>query len=132
MLIHTPSDIYFKRAGGTRAETLWDGKMFSSPQNGYAILGGPPTYPTKWRSHFAGTPISGTFVYLVPLARSRYCASPEASIMRLEAASTLAHKMAAQFWGPPKPQQAALINRCAAPYHRRVSVTNYALRTKHK
>ncbi len=39
------------------AETLWDGKMFSSPQNGYAILGGPPTYPTKWRSHFAGTPI---------------------------------------------------------------------------
>ena len=82
-------------------ETLWDGKMFSSPQNGYAILGGPPTYPTKWRSHFAGTPISGTFVYLVPLARSRYCASPEASIMRLEAASTLAHKMAAQFWGPP-------------------------------
>jgi hypothetical protein len=28
-------------------------------------------------------------VYLVPLARSRYCASPEASIMRLKAAPTL-------------------------------------------
>jgi len=28
-------------------------------------------------------------LYLVPLARSRYCASPEASIMRLKAAPTL-------------------------------------------
>jgi len=25
------------------AETLWDGKMFSSPQNGCAILGAPQT-----------------------------------------------------------------------------------------
>jgi hypothetical protein len=32
------------------------------------------------------TPISVSLVYLVPPARSRYCASPEASIMRLKAA----------------------------------------------
>ena len=64
-------------------------------------------YPTKWLRNFAGTPVSGMLVYLVSFtpqngcailrgprspARSRYCASPEASIMRLEAASTLLHK----------------------------------------
>jgi hypothetical protein len=61
-------------------------------------------YPTKWQHNSAGAPnfspqkltlfvlgapISGMLVYLVPLARSRYCASPEASIMRLKAAATL-------------------------------------------
>ncbi|MCB5248544.1 MAG: hypothetical protein LHW42_02620, partial [Candidatus Cloacimonetes bacterium] len=67
-------------------------------------------YPTKWLRNSAGTPIflpqkltlflfggPDLFtpkIYLVPfrgprsLASSRYCASPEASIMRLKAAST--------------------------------------------
>ena len=64
----------------------------------------PVFFPTKWLHNSAGapnfspqkltlfvlgTPISGMLVYLVPLARSRYCASPEASIMRLKAAATL-------------------------------------------
>ena len=66
-------------------------------------------HPTKWLRNFAGTPVSGMLVYLVPPARSRYCASPEASIMRLEAASTLLHKMAAQFCGDPDPRHVPVI-----------------------
>ena len=90
-------------------------------------------YPTKWLRNFAvapnfhptkltmflfGCPVlsiphNDTLVYLVPPARSRYCASPEASIMRLKAAPKmgatasaptqhfLPHKMAAQFCGGP-------------------------------
>ena len=95
-------------------------------------------YPTKWLRNFAvapnfhptkltmflfGCPVlsiphNDTLVYLVPPARSRYCASPEASIPLnplnpLNSASTLGatasaptqhflpHKMAAQFCGGP-------------------------------
>ena len=79
--------------------------FLSTPQNGSAILRGPRTfhpknspcsfsgapifYPKNSPCSFSGAPISGMLVYLVPLARSRYCASPEASIMRLKAAATL-------------------------------------------
>ena len=38
-------------------------------------------HPTKWLRNFAGAPVSGMLEYLVPPARSRYCASPEASIL---------------------------------------------------
>ena len=45
--------------------------------------------PQKLTLFVLGAPNSGTLVYLVPPARSRYCASPEASIMRLKAAAKL-------------------------------------------
>ena len=53
------------------------------------FCGGPDLLPQKITLFVLGAPNSGTLVYLVPLARSRYCASPEASIMRLKAAPTL-------------------------------------------
>ena len=37
--------------------------------------------PHKLTLFVLGAPISVSLVYLVPLARSRYCASPEASIL---------------------------------------------------
>ena len=42
--------------------------------------------PHKLTLFVLGAPNSVSLVYLVPPARSRYCASPEASIMRLKAA----------------------------------------------
>ena len=113
-------------------------------------------YPTKWLRNFARAPISVSLVYLVPLARSRYCASPEASIMRLKAAAKmgatasaptqhfLPHKMAAQFCGGPELRHvfviAPLLRRQsktakAQPEHstdaqrRQLSTTHYELRT---
>ena len=65
-----------------------------TPQNGCAILRGPP--------------ISWMLVYLVPLARSRYCASPEASIMRLKAAPTLG--LGLSFAITPKTSLSSILN----------------------
>ena len=92
-------------------------------------------YPTKWLRNFAGAPNfspqkltmflfgcpvlsiphNDTLVYLVPPARSRYCASPEASIPLnplnpLNSASTLGAT-------------------ASAPTSRRQPTTHYALRT---
>jgi hypothetical protein len=49
-------------------------------------------YPKNSPCSSLGTPNSGTLVYLVPPARSRYCASPEASIMRLKAAAKVVRR----------------------------------------
>ena len=106
MLIHTPSDIYFKRAGGTRAQERARGARYISQTELINLerAGGRSfrlehcrigrrdplgwqdvLYPAKWLRNSVGTPNRST---------------------------------------------AALINRCAAPYHR-PKVASYALRTKH-
>jgi len=80
-------------------------------------------HPTKWLRNFAGAtifhpknspcsslgaPISVSLVYLVPLARSRYCASPEASIMRLKAAPSLG--LGLSFAVTPKTALSSILN----------------------
>ena len=72
------------------------------------FAGAPIFHPTKWLRNFAGAPNSGTLVYLVPLARSRYCASPEASIMRLEAAPSLG--LGLSFAITPKTSLSSILN----------------------
>ena len=94
----------------------------------------PNFSPQKLTMFLFGCPVlsiphNDTLVYLVPPARSRYCASPEASIMRLKAAAKmgatasaptqhfLPHKMAAQFCGGPELRNVFVI----APLLRRQS-----------
>ena len=106
MLIHNPSDIYLKRAGGTRVQERARGARYTSQTELINLerAGGRSfrladcrigrrdplgwqdvLYPAKWLRNSVGTPNRST---------------------------------------------AALINRCAAPYHR-PKVASYALRTKH-
>ena len=57
------------------------GIRFFHPKNSPCSSLGPRTPALIYGERIA--------LYLVPLARSRYCASPEASIMRLKAAAKL-------------------------------------------
>ena len=71
-----------------------------TPQNGCAILRGPRTPSLIYGERIA--------LYLVPPARSRYCASPEASIMRLKAAPTLG--LGLSFAITPKTSLSSILN----------------------
>ena len=72
------------------------------------FCGGPDLLPQKFTLFVLGAPNSGTLVYLVPLARSRYCASPEASIMRLKAAPSLG--LGLSFAITPKTSLSSILN----------------------
>ena len=77
-------------------------------------------HPKNSRCSFSGAPISVSLVYLVPLARFRYCASPEASIMRLKAAAKMGATASAptQHFLPCHRLFPLYFKPCRSRYHR--------------
>ena len=76
------------------------GIRFFHPKNSPCSSLGPRTPALIYGERIA--------LYLVPLARSRYCASPEASIMRLKAAPSLG--LGLSFAVTPKTALSSILN----------------------